>query len=97
MRRLLAFAFVIGFLATALSLLAEYQFCADGPGRGVPAAMTHPAHGEDPMEFPYSGNEIEGMVLDVRSVGINLLAWSLVLGLPAGLIERARRRRRAAV
>src|SRR5262249_37518204 len=80
MIRVLAFAFMIGCLATALSLVVVGQFCMDGAGRGFPAAVTHPAHGKEAMEFAYSGNKIEGMVVDVRSVGIDVATWSLVIG-----------------
>src|SRR5215471_19183727 len=86
MIRALAFALLIGFVATTLSMVVEYQFCMDGPGRGFPAAVTHPAHGKEPMEFAYSGDQIEGMVVDVGNVGVDLATWSLVVGLPAGLV-----------
>ena len=94
MLRVLLFALLIGFVATALSLVVEYEFCVDGPGRGFPAAVAHPAHGKEAMEFAYSGDQIEGRVVDVGNVGIDLATWSLVVGLPVSLVARARRQRR---
>ena len=93
MKRLIAICLVATLVTTAFSLLVEYEFCIDGPGRGLPAAVTHPSHGTTPLEFPYSGDAIEGRVLDGKSLGINLAVWAVIVGLSLGLVDRKARRR----
>jgi hypothetical protein len=97
MKRRLVLIFVAGIVATALSLLVEYEFCMDGPGRGIPAAVTHPAHGKAVMEYPYSGDEIEGIVFDGGSLGIDVLVWSIIVGVPIALMDRSRQSSKRAV
>lgn len=93
MKRFLLILFLVGLGCTALSALVRYEYCVGGPGRGVSFAMTHPGHGPEPLEFVYEGVAIEGMVLDVGSLLMNVVTWSVFVGAPVAIVDLRRVRR----
>ena len=70
-----------------LSALVKYEYCMDGPGRGLPYAMSHPGHGPELLEFAYQGAAAEGIVFDAASASKNVVVWSLFVGLPLALVD----------
>jgi hypothetical protein len=91
MKRFLAILALSAICCTAFSMLVKLEYCMDGDGRGFPFAITHPAHGPSKFEFLYKGQAIEGMTFDTLSLGLNLLSWSILIGLPLAILDRRKK------
>lgn len=92
MKRVLLLLVFSGVVCTALSTLVTYEYCVGGPGRGLPFAVTHPGHGPEALEFVYEGSALEGQVLDLGALGLDLGVWSVLVGLPFAFVRMWRRR-----
>ena len=67
-----------GVLFTLMTLLMPYEFCMDGPGRGLPFAIVAPYHGETEWwVLPTDKTEKRfAPAFDLRSLGGDLLVWT---------------------
>jgi hypothetical protein len=85
MKRFLLVALLVGAICTVLAARSEYTFCVGGPGRGLPFALTHPAHGPELLQFAFEGNSYEGLVFDgVGALG-DIAFWGVIAGVPLAL------------
>ena len=85
MKKIALAMLLVGTVGTALSARSEYVFCGDGPGRGLPFAITHPAHGPELLEFPFRGDSYDGFVFDGVGATGDIAYWGVIAGLPLTL------------
>jgi len=80
---------VWGAAVTAATLLVVYQYCMDGPGRGLLFAVYTPVCGAWFLILKLDNSKIP-QVIDCGALIANILFWSLVVGLPRFLIHKYR-------
>lgn len=74
-------AVAVGLLLTAASLLAQWECCMDGSGRGVPFAIIHPSHQDSRFFVLLDPSAKLGDEIDIDNILGNWLAWSMLAAL----------------
>ena len=92
--RLAILSLIAGVGLSASSMVFEYEYCMDGPGRGLPLAVIHPSHGEVDWVIPlYDTKQLKwGPETDVLNAAGDLVFWVILFFCAASLLHRWRRR-----
>jgi len=83
----------VGAILTAATYSIEWDYCIDGPGRGLPLAMVHPSHGDSYFFKLLDPSAQFGDEIDFDSILGNLLFWTVLSGIAFEFRERIVKRK----
>lgn len=88
----------LAVVVTGLTMLVAYQYCMDGPGRGLPMAVIHPSHSDEAasrLTTGLLGNDVPwGPMVDPVAFVVDVGAWALAVASARSMASRWRRRER---